>query len=426
MDPIEEIDGNSRRALKDNTQRTSAFLRSFAQKAQRKPVNEAVLDEAQPPKQEDSLDFSSEFSSQDMGLDSQAESTDRLAWEELLDDDDWLEDDEDQDEAEDESEQQQDGEESEAEQLETSDALENTDALRELARGQQHPPMESQLGFSWGTVQPKSEAPIPKKAEGPTTEGAARSEPEKAEPGVSPAPKVSLPEAHRPSVDLKPIVDTVPRLRPPAEPLAEAQHLKAQVPDELANLANLLIVSEPSTPGYSECVRLLTRFGQGALRLCVKQRVQVKIYTERDFRTEPDLLSFGFGADEIPVDGAYLVGSRTCLIDRRCLETKPRFFHPGLLYLAHALDHAQGGENFSSRKAPAVRACFEALSQEDFEGNFVDELAATDPVRYFARSVAVYLDRDDCLEPFWTHKDLQEYDRAMFDYLEYLFARFSA
>ena len=129
--------------------------------------------------------------------------------------------------------------------------------------------------------------------------------------------------------------------------------------------------------------------------------------------------------EDLPVDGAYLVKSKSCLIDRRCLMEKPRFFHPALYYFSHALDHAQGVDDFSSRKAAAVLACFEA-SHEGLNGcDFVDELAASDPVRYFARSISIYLGRDDCSEPIWSHQDLFDFDKSMYDYLQYLFARFT-
>ena len=58
--------------------------------------------------------------------------------------------------------------------------------------------------------------------------------------------------------------------------------------------------------------------------------------------------------------------------------------------------------------------------------DFVDELAAADPVRYFARSVSVYLGKDDCSEPLWSHQDLYDFDRSMYNYLQYLFARLAA
>lgn len=197
------------------------------------------------------------------------------------------------------------------------------------------------------------------------------------------------------------------------------------VEEAVVRAARLLIVTPESEPGYEECIRLLSRFGLGAIRLCTKAKVKVHILDEGGIASFGALSEMGLETEELPVDGAYLIESKTCLIDRRCLLHKPRHFHPALYYFAHALDHAQGGEEFSSRKAAAVLACFDA-SVSGFNGaDFVDELAAADPVRYFARSVAIYLGRDDCEEPLWTHHDLKEFDRSMHDYLEYLFARLS-
>ena len=82
-------------------------------------------------------------------------------------------------------------------------------------------------------------------------------------------------------------------------------------------------------------------------------------------------------------------------------------------------------DQFSSAKAAAVLACFDASAKGQNGSDFVDELAASDPIRYFARSVSIYLGRDDCAEPIWTHQDLFDFDRSMYDYLQYLFARLS-
>jgi hypothetical protein len=194
----------------------------------------------------------------------------------------------------------------------------------------------------------------------------------------------------------------------------------------VVQLARRLIMNAPGEAGYQECVRLLARFGAGALRMCSREKVKIEILDESDFASHEALLELGLPPEQMPCDGAYLMRRRLVLVDRRCLLGKPRYFHPALYYFAHAFDHAQGGETFSSQRAAAVVACFEASTRAHNGFDFVDELAAADPVRYFARSVAVYLGRDDCSEPLWSSQDLHDFDRSMHDYLQYLFARLGA
>ena len=223
--------------------------------------------------------------------------------------------------------------------------------------------------------------------------------------------------------DLEPVILDVPRVRPlPSTPLPATGRIEGVDP-ELVSTIRRLIKTPETEAGFEECVRLLARFGLGAVRLCVRAKVRVEILDEPDFLSHPELLNLRLKPEETPTDGAYLVGKRSVLVDRRCLLGRPRFFHPALYYFAHAFDHAQGGEGFSSRKAAAVVACFEASTRAAGGFDFVDELAAADPVRYFARSVAVHLGCDDCSEPLWARQDMMDFDRPMHDYLAYLFAR---
>ncbi len=428
MDPIEEIDGKkSRRVMLENMQRSSSLFQARVQKKETEAADKALAQRLEAPKEaEDLLDFSSEFSNQETGLSSQGQGSTALrGWEDLIDDDDWLSGREGEEESEGER-QEGDRSDGDAREEASQDGIDESITPPAGWRGRapsggssvsrhvvpespesvlpgSKPTVEERLGFSWGPV------------------------------GQEKTPSRETPAVPLPVPNVAPRKEMFPRnqqggsrRRPlSSEPLpakGQAQLLDSAV----AAAARLLIHTSEGEPGYEECLRLLCRFGLGAVRLCNRAKVQVHILDEHEFQTFPALAGLELDPGRVPVDGAYLVESRTCLIDRRSLTEKPRFFHPALYYFAHALDHAQGGEDFSSRKSAAVLACFEALCEGAGGSDFVDELAATDPVRYFARSVSIYLEQDDCTDAIWTNRDLLDFDRSMHDYLEYLFARFGA
>lgn len=425
VEPIDEIDGKKkRRVMLENMQRSSALFQSKIQKTQGKTPEEAKLAEQPPAKAGDTADFSAEFTNQDANLNSDGKADILKNWDDIIEDDDWLKDEE-KEEEEEQSEGQgeqgaQEGE-SDAEQVPPADwkkqpvkgggffnSAFGAPSPSKAADASPEEKVEKKLGFEWGPVEQKKAS-----SSNPTTRSAPL---EKTVPVALPPSKwLGLPSA----------VSESDRQRPVGAAVLPVKGQLQQVDSSIVSAARLLVMSPEEEPGYEECIRLLSLFGLGALRLCGRAKVKVHILDEDHFMTFPELAAMALPPESHPVDGAYLVKSKTCLIDRRCLTEKPQFFHPALYYFAHALDHAQGGDDFSSRKAAAVRACFDA-SCNGYDGrDFVDELAATDPVRYFARSVSIYLGRDDCDSPIWTHQDLYDLDRSMYDYLEYLFARFA-
>lgn len=450
MEPIEESEASKRRTRLENAQRTAAYFRTSAAKERKDAATEAAREKPAPEESTDSLDFSSEFTDQDTGMSGAAG---ELNWDALIEDD-WLDEDEEDEEGDGEDEEGgHQGEQSQHDSQQDQEDEEPATPAPKSGFGAWKPPantgfkkwapaqsstgaaplpvekpsVEKQLGFEWGAVQKKEEKPEP---DGPALDLDGEAGEASESRTFNPPPKQLPPRKSELAAGVipahqNPATYVAPRPRPERVLELPVQGRLEGVDQRLVSAARLLVTNEETDAGYEECVRLLTRFGLGALRLCSRQKVRVVIIDEEDFPTRPELTELGLENEELPVDGAYVVKSRTCLIDRRCLLEKPRFFHPALYYFSHALDHAQGGDVFSSRKAAAVRACFEA-STEGLNGcDFVDELAAADPVRYFARSVAIYLGRDDCLEPIWTNEDLRDFDRSMFDYLEYLFARFA-
>lgn len=431
----------------ENMQRSSSLFQSRVQKSENKAAEKAQ--EQKQPEQtqsQDQLDFSSEFSNQDTGLGSQDQGVKLSSWEDLIEDDDWLSDDGDEDEEDGEyhhehAEDGSEGEEEDSEQTYTPPAdwqpPKRSGFFPVGGSSPQAPPaakvpdepdgtVEEKLGFEWGPVQERQEKPqesatpdLSKGSGTPNLESRGNAVPAQR----TPAPLAANRRGGWETFPKQPVIPDRPR--PTGGIMLPPRGQIEQVEDRVVSAASLLIRSPEGEPGYDECIRLLSRFGLGAIRLCNRAKVGVHILDEKDFLSFPALAEMELPPEDMPVDGAYLVEERACLIDRRCLTEKPQFFHPALYYFAHALDHAQGGEDFSSRKAAAVLACFDASCSGLHGCDFVDELAAADPVRYFARSVAIYLGRDDCTDPIWTHQDLYDFDRSMYDYLQYLFARFS-
>jgi len=437
VDPIDEIDGKKkRRTMLENMQRSSSLFQSKIAKSNENKAAEKAQVQARQTS-DDSTDFSSEFTDQDSNLNSGNQTSGHLItnWEDILEDDEWLDEDEDEDEDEEdqegrtESHTQEEFEEDQGEEeLQPPPPLKGRPTSGKPGffqnsfgspppSGPTPPPKKEgtaeQLGFSWGPVETRKADPA--LAARDVMQGESGNlEPVKEQAAV-PAPPSGAAETYEPVSRVRPVGKTLP-----------THGQLSEVDDAIVRAARLLIATPDDEPGYEECIRLLSRFGLGAIRICSKAKVKVHILDEAGFAGFDELARMNLAPEEFPVDGAYLVKSRSCLIDRRCLTEKPRFFHPALYYFAHALDHAQGGDDFSSRKATAVLACFESSASGYNGADFVDELAATDPVRYFARSVSIYLERDDCDEPIWTHQDLHALDRSMYEYLQYLFARFAA
>ena len=452
MDALDEIENNNNRNL-ENVELVAAYMRTNAQRAaQRKAVTQAdTQPHLEAPRENeaeaDKLDFSSEFTTGDMGLSSQGDSSQVLNWKRQIEEEEEegrrKDDDEDEESAQewqgggwqekepDPDEAQAEGEEESPDELSAPASYVPSPSFipRPIA-----PPCE--------TLRPQPSAPAPAAATPATPPPP--SAPLALRPPPAKTPSIAIDEVaeaqafwghDEPAKPVNPVTPQTEQATPPASyalpqrPRPAPQIIlspsgqAAEIDPNLAQLARNLIKNAAQESGYEECIRLLSRFGAGALRLCAREKVRVEILDEEGFGGHHALRSLGLKAEEIPTDGAYVVEARLVLVDRRGLVAKPRFFHPALYYFAHAYDHAQGGETFSSRKAAAVVACFETSTRAHSGFDFVDELAAADPVRYFARSVAVYLGRDDCTDPLWSHQDLFDFDRPMYDYLQYLFAR---
>ncbi|MCA9791914.1 MAG: hypothetical protein KC910_08960 [Candidatus Eremiobacteraeota bacterium] len=198
-----------------------------------------------------------------------------------------------------------------------------------------------------------------------------------------------------------------------------------EVEPTLARVTGQLITGDVTSPAYARLQLLLGRFGLGVLRLCVSEKTRVHLWPAGQGLANHPGVQEVFG-DEPVVGAVYLPTSRTCVIEEECLLRAPRHFHPVLFYFAHAFDHALGDSGFASLKSAAVKASFQACQEGMLGHEFSDAMAETSPVRYFAQSVEAFLSESDCADPFWTREDLYDFDRSMYDYLEYLFRRQNA
>ncbi len=202
----------------------------------------------------------------------------------------------------------------------------------------------------------------------------------------------------------------------------EAGPAQDDVPDVCPSVADLLtrlIVGDVTTQAYRRLQHILGRFGAGVLRTCLDQKSRVFLLPKGEGLSSHPLVASS-GMDDAR-GAVYLTASRSCVVEEELLHTAPFGFHPVLYYFAHAFDHALGGEDFASVRSPAVGASFQACQQGGHQ--FADLLAATSPVHYFAQAVESYLNDNDCYEPLWTRADLYDFDRSMYEYVDYLFKR---
>lgn len=188
------------------------------------------------------------------------------------------------------------------------------------------------------------------------------------------------------------------------------------LPEEISILLERLVSGDSAHPSFRRLNQLLSRFGRRVLQQCLEAHAKVYLLPPGEsLLAHPQLASCGFPDLE---GAAYLPEQRVCLVEDVCLAQAPHGFHPVFYYFAHLWDHAMGGENFASLKSAAVRASFQAC----LEGahRFGDLMAAHTPAHYFAQAVESYLAENDCFEPLWTRQDLYDFDRSIYDYIEYL------
>ena len=188
------------------------------------------------------------------------------------------------------------------------------------------------------------------------------------------------------------------------------------LPEEISILLERLVTGDSSQPTYRKLHQLLSRFGQRVLRVCLEAQAKVYLLPPGEpLLAHPQLAHCG----HFDLEGAaYLPEHRLCLVEDACLSEAPRGFHPVFYYFAHLYDHALGGESFASLKSAAVHASYQACL--DGSHRFGDLMAAHSPAHYFAQAVESYLAENDCYEPLWTRQDLYDFDRSIYNYIEYM------
>lgn len=188
------------------------------------------------------------------------------------------------------------------------------------------------------------------------------------------------------------------------------------VPEEISILLERLLTGDSSQPGFRRLGQLLSRFGRRVLQQCIE--VQAKVYLlppGEPLLAHPQLTHCG----HTDLQGAaYLPDLRLCLVEDDCVSQAPRGFHPVFYYFAHLWDHAMGGEKFASSKSAAVQASYQVCLEGGHR--FGDLMSSYSPAHYFAQAVESYLAENDCFEPLWTRSDLYDFDRSIYNYIEYL------
>ena len=201
-----------------------------------------------------------------------------------------------------------------------------------------------------------------------------------------------------------------------AEAEAAPEEVEEALPEEISILLERLVTGDSGQPAYRKLHQLLSRFGRRVLQVCLEAHAKVYLLPPGEpLLAHPQLAQCGFSDLE---GAAYLPDQRLCLVEDACLSQAPHGFHPVFYYFAHLYDHALGGEGFASQKSAAVRASFQAC----LEGahRFGDLMAAHSPAHYFAQAVESYLAENDCYQPLWTRQDLYDFDRSIYNYIEYL------
>ncbi|MFN8611439.1 MAG: hypothetical protein U0931_28090 [Vulcanimicrobiota bacterium] len=188
------------------------------------------------------------------------------------------------------------------------------------------------------------------------------------------------------------------------------------LPEEISILLERLVTGDSSQPGYRKLNQLLSRFGRRVLQQCIEAHAKVYLLPPGEPLLAHPLLS-NCGSGDLQ-GAAYLPEQRLCLIEDECVARAPHGFHPVFYYFAHLWDHAMGGENFASSKSAAVKASYQVCLEGGHR--FGDLMSSHSPAHYFAQAVESYLAENDCFEPLWTRQDLYDFDRSIYDYIEYL------
>jgi len=184
----------------------------------------------------------------------------------------------------------------------------------------------------------------------------------------------------------------------------------------------------PRTSGDIErLLPYLLSLGSGAVVYCARLGLQIRllggIHNAADYlRPLP-----GKSADRlVAIRHGYLPLSRTCLLDEEILVDDGKF-NPVRYYLALALDHALGGDEFASLNSAAVISNYQDCRRGESGHLFLSGLARLSPVHYFAVCAEAYLSvppergADPTRAPLAGRREfLYDHDRAMYRYVEHI------
>ncbi|MBI3927564.1 MAG: hypothetical protein HY319_18640 [Armatimonadetes bacterium] len=417
MDPLIHLLTQTQRSQLDNVQRSSEHLRTQQDKElKRKRARAGEVDLS---------DFSGDIAN-DMGEDllgsmdpdlfgrSSGAEAFKKSWEEALEDDS-------------ESEGEQQEEQQPSDEL-TEEAGEDSGGEDGVGPVPVDPPASLELqehrDGRWEPVEEPSTEDPPLEAPEPADSREESEGPDVAEVGASERPLPSDGEWQsllNHGVGF--LIAEEPAAASEEEPVSELDPASLEpVAPQLANVLGRLIVGDPHGYSYRRLQHLLARFGLGVLKRCADEGVKVHLLPRGErLSSHPTVASY-FAEPDL-VGALYVPSKRWCFVEEECLLEMPPHFHPVLYTFAHAFDHAMGDDGFASIKSAAVQASFLACQQGLDGHSFADSLARQSPAHYFAQAVESYLSENDSQEPLWTRDDLYDFDRSIYEYVEYLLKR---
>lgn len=170
------------------------------------------------------------------------------------------------------------------------------------------------------------------------------------------------------------------------------------------NILSRWVVSEDRS-GFEQLSSIFRSVSDAVIRRCIQFGSGYYLLS----RESLDRLFHDLPGRSLSFPGGYSPALKACILQITALG---REFLP-LILLAHAYDHALGGDHFASRQSPLLQSLYLACKRRKRNHQFMSGYGESGPMEYFAESVAFYFSPDKAMREI-----LKQYDRAMFDFLE--------
>jgi hypothetical protein len=172
---------------------------------------------------------------------------------------------------------------------------------------------------------------------------------------------------------------------------------------------------------FNEIALLFQKVPDAILSRCVE--FGSKLYVlEKGKKLWPALASLSPSQLDLP--GGYVPHLKASYLHKEAMAL-PSMQNLPLILMAHMYDHAQGGDNFSSLKSPAVYSLYLACRQRKPGHQFLSGYSEAGPVQYFAQSMASYFSPDHYRYKLFTREIFKTIDPSMYEYMTCLFGPLS-